>query len=111
MKPPWFSRADNIHRTIVSKIQNRTPYSDDDGIYLTLGVAGEAGEVADVVKKLVRQDFANKEEFLAKLREEMADLRIYLELLAHCTETDLDMEVERKLQIVEERWRQKGVRL
>ena len=60
-------------------------------IYPTLGLAGEAGEVADVVKKIMRDDgmkvLPEKRE---ELRKELGDVLWYVAQVA--TEFDLDLE-------------------
>jgi NTP pyrophosphatase (non-canonical NTP hydrolase) len=94
-KPPWFERADVIHRERVSQRGHNLPYDFNDIVYLTMGLAGEAGEVANEVKKAMRISSLNdswaqppgkdlaKADFVAKVREEIADTGVYLELLAH----------------------------
>lgn len=56
-------------------LETLTP-SKVDFLHNALGIAGEAGEVADVLKKHV---FYNKPLDLEKLIEEMGDLEFYLE--------------------------------
>lgn len=56
--------------------------------YATMGLAGEAGELANKVKKLMRGD-SNRAELLAGIRAEMGDILWYLATLAD----DLDAEL------------------
>lgn len=71
-------------------------------VFYALGFAGEAGEVANAVKKLHRD--GETPERLAALREELADAFTYLLLLASEVGADLVAEYERKALICEERW-------
>src|SRR5262245_61943466 len=72
------------------------PYSNEDERFLALALCGEVGEIANKIKKRWRDgvDLSNE------IREEIADARVYLELLAKCFGIEgekLDAEVERKL--------------
>jgi NTP pyrophosphatase (non-canonical NTP hydrolase) len=117
-KPTWFDRADKLHRAIVNHrvyrgqpvdvTAERKPYGDDDGIFLAMGLAGEAGEVANEFKKWMRGDYT-REEFTAKLRGELGDVRVMLELVARYAGLDLDEVTEEKLAVVEARWRARGI--
>lgn len=71
-------------------------YSNTDERFLALALCGEAGELANMIKKRWRDGV----DLSAEIREELADIRVYLELLAKCFGIEgakLDAEVERKL--------------
>jgi NTP pyrophosphatase (non-canonical NTP hydrolase) len=75
------------------------PYSSDDERFLTLALCGECGELANMIKKRWRDGVDLTEE----IREEICDIRVYLELVARCfgIEGDkLDQNVQRKLEKV-----------
>jgi NTP pyrophosphatase (non-canonical NTP hydrolase) len=55
-------------------------YSNQDERFLALALCGEAGELANFIKKRWRDGAAFDEE----IRDEIADIRVYLELLAKC---------------------------
>lgn len=55
-------------------------YSSQDERFLALALCGEAGELANMIKKRWRDGVTLDEE----IRDEIADIRVYLELLAKC---------------------------
>ena len=106
-RPSGFPRSDALHRKIVAQsTQGYAPYTDYDARQLALALAGEAGEVAQVFYKRVRDNMTDAE-FRPHLRKELADVRIYLELLEECVGGDTDKDVEAKLTEVEARWKDK----
>ena len=73
--------------------------------YLTLGLAGEAGEIANKVKKFIR-DGATKDEYLAKRIEigyEIGDILWYCAVLAKELEMNLGHIMENNLQKLSDR--------
>jgi NTP pyrophosphatase (non-canonical NTP hydrolase) len=77
-------------------------YSNSDERFLALALCGEAGELANMIKKRWRDGADLSEE----IKDEIADIRVYLELLAKCfgIEGDkLDMRVQEKLAKVVEK--------
>lgn len=56
--------------------------------YATMGLAGEAGELANKVKKIMRGD-GNRDELIEGIKAEMGDILWYLAALAD----DLDVEL------------------
>ena len=106
-RPSWWSRADRLHRWLVIRSGNYSPYSPPDAQMLALALAGEIGEVAQLFYKRVR-DAKNNDEFRATLRKELADVRIYLELLVEAVDGATDADVAAKLDEVEARWTPKG---
>tara|TARA_R100000742_G_C4278648_1_gene101753 strand:- start:2146 stop:2472 length:327 start_codon:yes stop_codon:yes gene_type:complete len=59
-------------------------YSQENAIIVSaLGLTGEAGEVADMIKKIIRDsDKELNEESLSKLASELGDVLWYIALLA-----------------------------
>lgn len=55
-------------------------YASEDEKFLALALCGEAGELANMIKKRWRDGVDLSDE----IRDEIADIRIYLELLAKC---------------------------
>lgn len=77
-------------------------YSNHDERFLALALCGEAGELANMIKKRWRDGVDLSDE----IRDELADIRVYLELLAKCFGIEgekLDTQVVSKLQKVIEK--------
>lgn len=77
-------------------------YSNTDERFLALALCGEVGELANNIKKRWRDGVDLTEE----CRDEIADIRVYLELLAKCFGIEgvkLDFRVLAKLQKVVEK--------
>ena len=74
-------------------------YSSQDERFLTIALCGEAGELANMIKKRWRDGADLSDE----IREEICDIRVYLELIAKVFGIEgekLDREVEKKLKKV-----------
>src|ERR1700691_205874 len=77
-------------------------YSHTDEHFLALALGGEIGELCNMVKKRWRDGADLTEE----IRDEIADIRVYLELIAKCFDVEgekLDRQVESKLLRVAEK--------
>lgn len=105
----WRERADIVHRAVTPGLQH---YTAGDAKFLSLFLAGEVGELCNLIKKEWMEEFGvakpqgDKKE---AIRLELADVRICLELLARCYEVDLDLACDEKLTICEKRWPEAGV--
>ena len=80
------------------------PYASEDERFLALALCGEAGELANMIKKRWR----DKVYLIEEIRDEIADIRVYLELMAKCFGIEgekLDAQVEAKLKKVVERFK------
>lgn|SRR6185436_11496863 len=95
----WRRKARAIHELVVKRWP---PYSDEDQRFLALALAGEVGEFCNVVKKLWRGD--DLPHAHAMIEEELADIRIYLELVALSFHVDLDAACEAKMPELQRRW-------
>lgn len=118
-KPDWRERSARLHERFCRTYGKvtMTPGSIEDIRFLALALAGEGGELAEVVialalcgrigqlgntiKKEWRGDAIDADEYHMKVRGELADVRIYLEHLARGLGVDLDEACEYKLDEVE----------
>lgn len=74
-----------------SRVTAVYPGAGDNLLYPTLGLCGEAGEVAEKIKKMVRDDAGVlTADRRAALEKELGDVLWYLAQLA--TEADLDLD-------------------
>ena len=103
----WQARAEEIHLQFVKYAQSHGRLTSADEIthFLALAIAGEAGELANLVKKKWQGDAVDQQ----SLREEIADIRIYLEHLARHLHIDTDAACEEKLKVVASRLAQRVV--
>lgn len=64
----------------------------DGYAYTALGLAGEAGEIANKVKKFIRDGYSREElsEKVDELRDELGDVLWYVAAMAHVLEIDLE---------------------
>ena len=80
---------------------------EDGYVYTALGLAGEAGEIANKVKKFIRDDFDDEEmqDKLSDVAEELGDVLWYVAAVAHVIGTDLDTVAKNNLYKLAERQR------
>lgn len=100
-RPKWQQRAGGIHERFLKLAQAKGNLTSDTEIlhFLALAICGEAGELANLVKKSWRGDSVDPND----IRDEIADIRIYLEHLTRHLNIDLDQACEQKLDVVAER--------
>lgn len=79
-------------------------------LHNVLSLSGEAGEVANLVKKYDRGDFSF-ERLMDDLPEELADVAIYLIKIAYQSDIDLEQAILSKMAINEERFPRSNVPL
>jgi NTP pyrophosphatase (non-canonical NTP hydrolase) len=103
----WQARAEEIHLQFVKHAQSlgRLTSADEITHFLALAIAGEAGELANFVKKKWQGDVVDQQ----SLREEIADIRIYLEHMARHLHIDINAACEEKLKVVADRLARKVV--
>jgi NTP pyrophosphatase (non-canonical NTP hydrolase) len=78
--------------------------------YLTLGLNGEAGEVAEQVKKAIRNDGQINDERRARILDEMGDVLWYISRLASEFGATLSDVAEQNIGKLEERRNQKNLK-
>ena len=97
----WQQRSADIHERFLKLAQAKGHLTSDSEVlsFLALAICGEAGELANLIKKSWRGDEVDK----AQIRDEIADIRIYLEHLSRHLNIDLDRACECKLDEVADR--------
>lgn len=92
------------HKAIckVKQMGEKEAYGHDPAIYYTLGVAGEAGEMANALVRVLRHG-PTKEKILEAIKSELPDVIIYSYVLAYVLDIDLTKLVNEKVDIVIER--------
>lgn len=98
----WRTHANVLHsRSVGDKWRVN---SDDDKRFLALALCGEAGELANMIKKQWRGDTVP----LIDIWKELADIRIYLELLSVAFDCGMDAVCVDKLKEFEARLARRG---
>jgi NTP pyrophosphatase (non-canonical NTP hydrolase) len=98
----WQEEIRVIHREMDQKVIAQGPEAVRR--WLVLSLAGEAGEVANEVKKEWRGSFhANDPGRLHAIALELADVRLLLELTAKAYDIDLDAACDEKIKILHQR--------
>ena len=98
LDPKWQRQSWDIHKRFVELVRAKGSLTSDKEVinFLALAICGEAGELANVIKKKWQGDEVDRNH----LRDEIADIRIYLEHLAHHLEIDIDQACDAKLGVV-----------
>ena len=105
MTPNWYEQSLKNHIKFLdtAQAQGRLITREERSCFLALAISGEAGELANLYKKLWRGDGVDVEEFGQKVRMEVADIYTYLRHLSDELGFDLDDAAEEKAAIVEKR--------
>ena len=92
------------HKAIckVKQMDEKAAYGNDPAIYYTLGICGEAGEMANAIVKAQRNG-ADKQKVLEAVLSELPDVIIYSYVLAYVLDIDLSKLVNEKVEIVIDR--------
>lgn len=92
-----------LHLKVVAKADAIEPGSIEDARFFSLALCGEAGELANIIKKEWRGDFA-MDERLEDIEGELADIVFYTFLLSRCLGVDIDGAMQKKFKVIKERW-------
>jgi len=92
------------HKAIcrVKQMDEKAAYGNDPAVYYTLGICGEAGEMANAIVKAQRNG-ADREKVLAAVCSELPDVVVYSYVLAYVLDIDLNKLVNEKVEIVIQR--------
>ena len=91
-----------LHEHIIGKNSNIEPGSDADLSFIMLGICGEAGEAANILKKILRGDPVENK--IAELREEIVDIYHYLLIISKILNMDIETESDLKLSKLYKKW-------
>lgn len=86
----------------VKKMGEKEAYGNDPAVYYTLGVCGEAGEMANAIVKAQRNG-NDRDRVLAAVKSELPDVIIYAYVLAYVLDIDLPRLVSEKVDVVVQR--------
>ena len=84
------------------RMEEKAAYGHDPAVYYTLGVCGEAGEMANAIVKAMRNG-DNRQAVLEAVCSELPDVIIYSYVLSYVLDIDLSKLVNDKVEIVVER--------
>ena len=92
------------HKAIckVKRMDEKAAYGNDPAMYYTLGICGEAGEMANAIVKASRNG-ANRAKVLEAVKSELPDVIVYSYVLAYVLDINLSALVNEKVEIVIER--------
>jgi NTP pyrophosphatase (non-canonical NTP hydrolase) len=92
------------HKAIcqVKQMDEKAAYGNDPAVYYTLGVCGEAGEMANAIVKAQRNG-SDRQKVLEAVKSELPDVIIYSFVLAHVLDIDLAKLVNDKVGVVVQR--------
>jgi len=88
-------------------IQSENELKLENIIYNSLCLAGEAGEQANIVKKMWRDGVSSEK--MNELKEELVDVVIFVCKLIEILGMDFDFEWEKKHKILYKRWEQNSI--
>jgi NTP pyrophosphatase (non-canonical NTP hydrolase) len=90
------SRILDYRKTIIGQLPDSYRATSEDERFLALALCGEAGELGNLIKKRWR-DGDTGPDHVEEIRDEIADVRIYLELLARLFDVDGDRMEDRAI--------------
>ena len=85
-------------------LDRRCDGNERAALHFAIGLAGEVGEALNLIKKWHRGDALLDGQLYLDLGKELADCAIYLADLAAILGYDLDAEIEKKREILIDRW-------
>lgn len=97
-----FTSIIRSHKAIckAKQMDEMDAFGNDPAVYYTLGVCGEAGEMANAIVKAQRNRTGRTEKVLAAVMGELPDVIIYAFILAFVCKIDLAQLINEKVDIV-----------
>lgn len=90
-EPNWKEDAIKHHKEMFEKVESNKSKPPLEAMYTVLELCGEVGELSNIMKKFMRGDMSVlKYADVCKLEDEVADVRICIELVAHSMAINLD---------------------
>jgi NTP pyrophosphatase (non-canonical NTP hydrolase) len=101
---PIMSSVIRSHKAIckAKSMGEKDAYGQDPTMYYTLGICGEAGELANDVVKALRNGW-DKDRLLEAVKGELPDVVIYSYILAYVLDINLSKLVSEKIDVVVKR--------
>lgn len=98
---PIMTSVIRSHKAICTakNMDEKAAYGQDPAVYYSLGICGEAGELANNVVKSLRNGW-NRDKVLEAVKGELPDVLIYSYVLAYVLDIDLTALVNEKVEIV-----------
>lgn len=94
------------HKAIceAKRMGEKDAYGNDPAMYYTLGICGEAGEMANAIVK-ARRNGEDQARVLEAVKSELPDVIVYSHVLAHVLDINLPKLVNDKVEVVIKRAR------
>lgn len=94
------------HKAIceAKRMGEKDAYGNDPAMYYTLGICGEAGEMANAIVK-ARRNGEDQARVLEAVKSELPDVIVYSHVLAHVLDINLSQLVNDKVEVVIQRAR------
>lgn len=98
---PILSSIARSHKAICAakNMDERAAYGNDPAVYYSLGICGEAGELANNIVKSLRNGW-DRTRILEAVKGELPDVVIYSYVLAYVLDIDLTALVNEKVEVV-----------
>ncbi len=98
---PILSSIVRSHKAICAakNMNEKAAYGNDPAVYYSLGICGEAGELANNIVKSLRNGW-DRDRILEAVKGELPDVIIYSYVLAYVLDIDLTSLVNEKVEIV-----------
>jgi hypothetical protein len=98
---PILTSVIRSHKAICAakNMEEKAAYGQDPAVYYSLGICGEAGELANNVVKSLRNGW-DRVRILEAVKGELPDVIIYSYILAYVLDIDLTKLVNEKVEIV-----------
>lgn len=100
-----FTAIIKSHKAVCAakRMDEKDAFGNDPAVYYTLGLCGEAGEIANDIVKAQRNREGREERVVAAVKKELPDVFIYGVILAHVLDLNIGKLINDKVDVVCER--------